>query len=97
MSEFKVGDRVRVVTKDEFNTKVGVIDFIGDGIHVRLDDESESGPFFFNEDEVVLESEHYVNVIESRAIWVTLPGDNAGHKLTEDEARALFVQLEEIL
>jgi hypothetical protein len=39
----------------------------------------------------------FVNVITSRTIWVTLPGDNAGHKLTEDDAQALFRQLEAIL
>lgn len=39
----------------------------------------------------------YVHVIESRQIWVTLPGDTAGHRLTEDQARTLFHQLEEIL
>jgi hypothetical protein len=39
----------------------------------------------------------FVNVIESRTIWVTLPGDNAGHKLSEDDAQALFRQLEAIL
>lgn len=39
----------------------------------------------------------YVHVIESRQIWVTLPGDTAGHKLSEDEARTLFHQLEAIL
>jgi len=39
----------------------------------------------------------YVHIIESRQIWVTLPGDTAGHKLSEDQARTLFHQLEEIL
>lgn len=47
--------------------------------------------------ELLCADPEYVHVIESRQIWVTLPGDTAGHKLTEDEVKTLFRQLEAVI
>jgi hypothetical protein len=46
---------------------------------------------------LTLETPRFVHVVTQRTVWVTLPGDTAGHKLTNDDALALLRQLEEAL
>lgn len=38
-----------------------------------------------------------VRRVEQPVIWVTLPGDNASHKLTEQQAKELLRKLEEVV
>ena len=38
-----------------------------------------------------------VRRVEQPAIWITLPGDNASHKLSEQQAKDLLRKLEEVV
>jgi hypothetical protein len=104
---FKVGDRVRITAAyEQYAGLTGTVERVNLGgdaypYALTLDPndvfKSEGGDFLVERDEIEALTPQFVNVVTSRSIWVTLPGDNAGHRLTESEARALFVQLEEIL
>lgn len=108
MNDFKVGDKVRtnIARREAPIGSVGTLtrcDMIRPGeVCVEFPSEITTKRYFYLAAEGQVEHvdprpEKFVNVIESRTIWVTLPGDNAGHKLSEDDAQALFRQLEEIL
>lgn len=102
MSEIKIGDRVifrHFKPEGEFGTVIEPTgtwkeNIVQGELVVSLDSGST---YYTRPDELEIELPQFVNVVTSRSIWVTLPGDNAGHKLTEDEARALFRQLEEVI
>jgi hypothetical protein len=99
-NEFKVGDRVEIYgyarSTDKWNGPAVVTKVHPDGVTV---DRIGAGPVYeggyFNSMHV--RSPAFVHVVTQRTVWVTLPGDNAGHKLSEDDAQALFRQLEAIL
>ena len=98
MTQFKVGDRVRDTVEEhstygETGTVVGVP--WNYAARVKYDKDGSYGLYFKGELELI--EPEFVHVVERREIWVTLPGDTAGHKLTEEQARTLFRQLEEIV
>lgn len=102
MSGFKIGDRVLVRSPryPEFNGPATVSYLPKNllaptNVHVRQ--EGREGPLSFPVNEVLLADPQFVNVQTQKTIWVTLPGDNAGHKLTNDDALTLLRQLEEAL
>lgn len=99
MTEFKVGDRVRVEGTDtEFDGLTGTFEGEIPGrkhpLNVLL---TGAGVRYFSPGELVRLSPRFVNVVDNPSIWVTLPGDNAGHKLTTAEAKQLLRELEEVV
>lgn len=96
-----IGDRVRDITSSGATAgRTGVLvepDPKSAYPYLVKYDEDPLGRGAYRADELELVEPQFVNVTTARSIWVTLPGDNAGHRLTEDEARALFRQLEEVV
>jgi hypothetical protein len=94
----------------DVGTVVSLSNGRNDYVEVSFDDGSPFTNYHFYDDELDLlrpfEPEtnvpvpgQYVNVKEHRHFeyWITLPGDTKSHKLTEQEAYALFRQLEDVL
>lgn len=94
---FLLGDRVR----DNFGRsgRITSLDAGGHGqyIDVEYDADVPLNNGWYKDDELQALEPEFVHVQVSKAIWVTLPGDTAGHKLTNDEALTLLRQLEEAL
>ena len=105
MSTLKVGDRVRLdddhgrfgysgVGTVRRLTSVGdyVLDF--EEVFVSGMPEATAPGIGFPLSRLTLLDSPFVNVIENRSIWITLPGDIAGHRLTEEQAKQLLWELE---
>lgn len=108
-----IGDRVTILFDAPYYGDEGTVRSVTPGRNALVAVDGRSGVTFYYADElqvaptpaqriaeyVMSESttDDYVHVVDARQIWVTLPGDTAGHKLTETQARTLFHQLEEIL
>lgn len=107
MTEFKAGDQVRVVQvlNDPSGANAGrfldregriVREVPGRKYALDVDLGSPEGIKFFSPQELELVSPpRFVNTLST--IWVTLPGDNAGHRLTNEQARQLLRELEEVV
>lgn len=96
----KIGDRV--VSTQRGGEGPGVIvenfgqQFPGE-FSVVLDRGGSGARRYIKTYDLTPETPRFVNVVTQKTVWVTLPGDNAGHKLTNDDALTLLRQLEEAL
>lgn len=100
MSEFSLGDVVDISddgSPHNYSGRGTVVGFAADMPRVRFDEPAGRGTLTYPTYRVTRVVPQFVNVVTSRSIWVTLPGDNAGHRLTNDDALTLLRQLEEAL
>jgi hypothetical protein len=100
-SEFEIGDLVEIRSPrfPEDNGPATVIHkgFYSGNFHVKKTEGSVALAFPARELRPLTPKTVFVHVQTQRTIWVTLPGDTAGHKLSNDDALALLRQLEEAL
>lgn len=96
MTTFKVGDRVRFEDDD----KVAIItgpDSDGQYDWFHEYEDGAQGLAYESELTLVESAPRFVNTTEVRIVWITLPGADRSYALSQEQAYALFRQLEEVV
>jgi hypothetical protein len=99
LSDFKTGDRVRVVTTDTYNGKTGTIKQFSNAYTACLValDGDDFPARYFDLEELVRDTPAFIKVETYKSIWLSFPGESVGRKLSVEDATTLLRQLDEAL